>query len=74
MDVGAYNATDGLTENADDVILEAHRDDVAVANGRNRHGAPTEGGGVDVEGEAGIVRRVSLVVDGHAGVLNDHVK
>ena len=52
-----------LQENADNVLLEAHRDDVAVANGRNRHGVPVEGGGVDVEGEAGVVRRVSFVAE-----------
>ena len=52
-----------LQENASNVLLEAHRDDVAVADGRNRHGAPVEGGGVDIEGEAGVVRRVSLVVE-----------
>ena len=46
-------------------------DDVAVADGRNRHGAPMEGGGVDVGGEAGIGRRVSFVVNGHAGILRD---
>ena len=52
-----------LQNNADNVFLEAHRDNVAVADGRNRHGAPVKGGGADVEGEARVVRRVSLVAE-----------
>ena len=27
-----------------------------------------------MEGEPGIVRRINLVVDGHAGILHDHVQ
>ena len=61
--VGPDDATDDLTENAGNVFLEAHRDDVAVADGRNGHGAPMAGRGVDVEEEAWVVPRVSLVVE-----------
>ena len=72
--VGPDDATDDLTENADNANLETHTDDVAVADGRTRHGAPMKGGGIDVEGEARIVRRVSLVVNGRAGIIHDHVQ
>ena len=33
-----------------------------------------EGGSVDVEGETEIVRRASLAVDVHAGILHDHAQ
>ena len=61
------DATDDLAENAGNVLIEAHRDDVAVADGRNRR-APVAGGGVDVEGEAGVVRRVGPVVESEDGI------
>ena len=36
-------------DNAKNVPLKAHKEDVAVANGRKWRGAPTGGGGIDVE-------------------------
>ena len=38
---------------ANDVLLEAHKEDVAIANGRKWDGAPVDGANVDVKEKLG---------------------